>query len=228
MSDEEKREIVENATDLSIKLLLPALNAATVAVFGVPIPIGSYAYSIFNNEFTSRIIDNLEYSIKQIEIKVRHINRNYISEDYFKNEFPYLFYKLLETSQKEKEREKIDLYISMLSGALAVSKQDDFSNYQPEEYLESLSKLSIKEVEMLKELYSLQRELESPYKTIYRDSWDNYNYKNDLFNLKRLESVGFIKEITGGFTNYTGGIFGITEETKQMFYLIEQGELNNN
>lgn len=155
-----------------------------------------------------RIKDDLE------QIKEDMIDKKFLETD----EFFDLLRKAIELSIKTRDKEKIKLYAHILRNALLKTTVNKETG---EEYIEVLSELSIKELSLAKVIYEMQSvgvlANENELQMALRTGWDDIPKKIAIpreeldFLLKRLERTGIIKEITGSYFDYSGGVYIITQ-----------------
>jgi len=152
------------------------------------------------NDRIMNLINELTEEMNTLEDK--KIDRYYINSE----EFIELFTKTIETAAKTRGKEKIKLYAKLLKGAI---KFQDRKKYSPEEYLQVLSELTMKELEVAKAIYKQQRKEkrkdESELEWALRCGWEKLEKdcplipKEDFqFILLRLEKSGLIRELPAG------------------------------
>lgn len=157
----------------------------------------------------------------------RMVDKDYINSE----EFIELFTKTIETAAKTRSKEKIKLYAKLLKGAI---KFQDRKKYSSEEYLQVLSELTMKELEVAKAIYKQQRKEkrkdENELQWALRCGWEKLKKdcplipKEDFqFILLRLEKSGLIKELSTGWLG-EGGIFVITDVYRKIMEYLEQNE----
>ena len=153
------------------------------------------------------------------------VDKDYIDSE----EFIEVFTKTIETAAKTRSKEKIKLYAKLLKGA---TKFQDRKKYSPEEYLQVLSELTMKELEVAKAIYKQQRKEkrkdENELQWALRCGWEKLEKdcplipKEDFqFILLRLEKSGLIRELPAGWFG-EGGIFGITDVFRKIMKYLEQ------
>lgn len=149
------------------------------------------------------------------------LDKNKIDIEYLESiEFKNILIRTVELVIKEIYEEKIEFYSNIIKNTLESSPEDRKYNF---DYVQAFSELSIEQVYILIELYTIQKE------TIFEDRgstlsimlkddvWDNFILKlNEKycieetevnFLLKRTEKSGLIYEITGAYFDYGGGIY---------------------
>jgi len=155
----------------------------------------------------------------------RMVDKDYIDSE----EFIELFTKTIETASKTRSKEKIKLYAKLLKGA---TKFQDRKKYSPEEYLQVLSELTMKELEVAKAIYKQQRKEkrkdENELQWALRCGWEKLEKdcplipKEDFqFILLRLEKSGLIRELPAGWLG-EGGIFVITDVFRKIMKYLKQ------
>jgi len=101
--------------------------------------------------FSDRIInlfDELKYEMTTLENK--KVDKDYINSE----EFIDLFIKTIEAAAKTRNKEKIKLYTKLVKGAI---KFQDRKKYSPEEYLQVLAELTMRELEVARAIYKQQK-----------------------------------------------------------------------
>jgi hypothetical protein len=104
--------------------------------------------------------------------------------------------------------------------------QDKRMTHSPEDYLTVLAELTPREVQLAKVIYTQQREgpskNENELHWASSKGWENLAVESHLeeedipFLLKRLERCGLIREITGTYYDYTGGVYAITDVFRKL------------
>lgn len=174
-----------------------------------------------------RIVAFVEQLRKDVgDLKEDAIDRTFLeSEEWFD-----LVIKTIEHSSRTRDVEKMKLYSKILRAA--VIKRDRKEN-DPEEYLNVLAELSPREIILAKAIYAQQsdrpivsltepRKSENELQWAERKGWQKLSDetgidKNDLpFLLKRLERTGLIREITGTYLDYEGGVYAITDVFRKL------------
>ena len=153
------------------------------------------------------------------------IDRKYLeSEEWFD-----LVIRVIEAAARTRSREKINLYARVLRGAVTIQDRREFS---PEEYLAVLTELTLREIEVGQVIYRQQCEVrmqpnENELQWAWRMGWKQLPElcssvpKEDIpFILLRLQKSGLVREITGTYFNYTGGVYIITESFRKLMRYI--------
>ena len=162
------------------------------------------------------------------------INKKKVDKEYLNSlEFLNLLVRTYKMALDEIEMDKIIFFSKLIKNSLESSEEDRKYNF---DYIKIVHELSIDQMHLLHEIYIQQKDL---YK--FREEYPEYtelnlvhectNWKNmpkilnekygideeDLnFLLKRTESTGLIREITGTYLNYDGGTY-IMNETLRKF-----------
>ena len=201
-------------------------SISLIPYIGSPLDIflTTKAQKIVNDRIMS-LFDKLREEMNTLEDRM--VDKNYINSE----EFIDLFIRTIDTAAKTRNKEKIKLYAKLLKGAI---KFQDRMKYSPEEYLQVLSELNIKELEVAKAVYRQQkqerREDENELEWALRCGWEELEKecpsipKEDFrFIFLRLEKSGLIRELPPGFLG-EGGIFMITDVFKKIMKYLEQSE----
>ncbi|MDR3601005.1 MAG: hypothetical protein P4L49_11095 [Desulfosporosinus sp.] len=143
-----------------------------------------------------------------------------------------MFNLAIEGAVKSRSREKLIMNVMILSNLFSVKNNGEFC---PEEYIYALGQLSPLEVKIISVFYQSYKtdvepsDSESELQKANRldaqgrliSELGIYS-ENLLFLLKRIEKLGFIKELKGSLGGYSGGRFTITESLSRMMdYLAE-------
>jgi DNA-binding MarR family transcriptional regulator len=158
-------------------------------------------------------------------LKENMIDRAFLeSEEWFD-----LVVKTFDSAARTRDSEKISLYSRIIRNSVIQSNR---KTHDPEEYLMVLSELTPREVKLAKAIYAQQKdgqkENENELLWVYGKGWKNLAAEagldgNDLvFLLKRLERTGLIKEITGTYLDYEGGVYVITEVFRKLMNYLEE------
>ena len=174
-----------------------------------------------------RIVEFLE-SLKE---EMSHIKEERIDTAYLESqEFSDIILKLMEVSLRTRDREKMRLYARFLRGAVLI--QDRNQTFL-EDYLATLIELTPVELEVARTIYEQQRNSElEPNENILQWAWrkgwkDLPNQvtsvpKADLpFILLRIEKSGLVKELTGSYAGYEGGVFVVTDTFRKLVRFID-------
>jgi hypothetical protein len=174
-----------------------------------------------------RIVEFLE-SLKE---EMSHIKEERVDTAYLESpEFSDIILKLMEASLRTRDREKMRLYAKFLRGAVLIQDRNQVSL---EDYLETLIELTPIELEVARTIYEQQRNSElEPNENILQWAWrkgwrDLPNRvtsvsKEDLpFILLRIEKSGLVKELTGSYVGYDGGVFVVTDTFRKLMRFID-------
>lgn len=174
-----------------------------------------------------RIVEFLE-SLKE---EMSHIKEERIDTAYLKSpEFSDIILKLMEASLRTRDREKMRLYAKFLRGAVLIQNRNQISL---EDYLETLIELTPTELEVARAIYEQQRNSdrgsnENVLQWTRRKGWYDLSdqvtgvAKEDLpFILLRIEKSGLIKEVTGVYVGYEGGVFVVTDAFRKLMRFID-------
>lgn len=201
-------------------------TALRFKIISIPI-VGNYidvAYTESIQTIRERILKN---SIEELDEK--KIDKEYLNSLEFLN-LLVLTYKM---ALDEIELDKIIFFSKLIKNSLESSEEERKYNF---DYIKIVHELSIDQMHLLHEIYIQQKDLykfreESPeynelnlvhectdWKNLPNILHDKYGIdENDLnFLLKRTESTGLIREITGSYIGYDGGTY-IMNETLRKF-----------
>ena len=188
-----------------------AITAIPYVGGSIDILLSNRAQSIFQK----RIMFFIFSLAKELEtLKVDEVNKEYFESD----EGIDLLLKAFDAAIKTRNEEKLALYSKILRGA---SETKNKETNMGESFLTVLTELSIEEIQLAKILYEMQKskpkKLENELIWV-SGAWEHLPEKctpiirdNISFYLKRLERTGLIYEITGGYINYSGGIYIISD-----------------
>lgn len=218
----------------AIGIVFPAIPAVVGAV---DVAITTKAQKIAERRL-NELCQSWENEMKQIPVGL--IDRNYVESE----EFFDLIFKAWEAAKRTRHDEKIHLYAKVLTQSVPLQ---DRSEHSPEDYLSILSELSLNELKVARALYHQQKESALSDESVFQ--WLNridaietgkmvfgMGQKERLINqdsvlssidlefcLLRLQSSGLLRELTGTFTDYAGGIFIITEGLRKLMEYLERG-----
>ena len=216
----ELKEYAKDVFDLGFN------TALRFKIISIPI-VGNYidvAYTESIQTIRERILKN---SIEELDEK--KIDKEYLNSFEFLN-LLVLTYKM---ALDEIELDKIIFFSKLIKNSLESSEEERKYNF---DYIKIVHELSIDQMHLLHEIYIQQKDLykfreESPeynelnlvhectdWKNLPKILNDKYGIdENDLnFLLKRTESTGLIREITGSYIGYDGGTY-IMNETLRKF-----------
>lgn len=227
MSIEIKDKIVkatESATEIYSQSALLRAEICGIPFIGssIDVLIGTRGQNIIQRRILS-FIDKLKSEVATLE-------ENKIDKEYLTNEeFFDLIFRAFEYSSRTKDDDKIELYAKILRGAVNLDNRDE---YYPEEYLEVIKELTPFELKIARAIYEQQNdqpnEGENELQWARRKGWDNLHVacgvsQEELrFLLLRIERTGLIKELTGGYYDYTGGVYVITDMFRGIMKFINE------
>ena len=194
----------------------------------VTIPIfGSYMDVVYTESMQA--IKEMAFRNSLEELDEKKIDKEYLNSLEFLN----LLVRTYKMALDEIEMDKIIFFSKLIKNSLESSEEERKYNF---DYIKIVHELSIDQMHLLHEIYIQQKDL---YK--FSDEYPEYNelnlvhectdWKNlpkilndkygidedDLnFLLKRTESTGLIREITGSYIGYDGGTY-IMNETLRKF-----------
>lgn len=202
-------------------------SISAIPFIGSPFDIflATKAQKIVNDRIMN-LFNELKEEMSTLESKI--VDKEYIDSE----EFFDLFIKTIEMTAKTRSKEKVKLYAKLLKGA---TKFQDRKKYFLEEYLQVLSELTMKELEVAKAIYKQQREKqrkdENELQWALRCGWEEVEKEcpsipeeDFRFIFLRLQKSGLVKEIVGGFFDYKGGVFVITQVFRKIMKCLEQDE----
>lgn len=173
-------------------------SITSVPFIGSPLDIflTTEAQKIVNDRIMS-LFDKLKEEMNTLEDRI--VDKDYINSE----EFIELFIRTIEASAKTRNKEKIKLYAKLLKGAI---KFQNRKKYSPEEYLQVLSELTIKELEVAKAIYRQQRQErrkdENELQWALRCGWEKLEKKcpsipeeDFRFIFLRLRKSGLIQDL---------------------------------
>lgn len=194
----------------------------------VTIPIfGSYMDVVYTE--TMQAIKERTFRNSFEELDEKKIDKEYLNSLEFLN----LLVRTYKMALDEIEMDKIIFFSKLIKNSLESSEEERKYNF---DYIKIVHELSIDQMHLLHEIYIQQKDLyklreEYPEYTELNLVHECTNWKNmpkilnekygideeDLnFLLKRTESTGLIREITGTYLNYDGGTY-IMNETLRKF-----------
>lgn len=182
---------------------------------------------LFSLFYQSLVSLQEQIGLQQFDEKLKLVNND---------DFYDMLLSAIESSARTRSREKIIMNSMILSNLMAVKNEGVF---WPEEYLNAIEQLTSMEVQVLLIFYKAynnkqskeeENELEKAKKVDIRGKIQEQLYidQEDLdFILKRLERSGFIKEISGTYYDYLGGIYTVTDSLLRMMKYLAQNPLNS-
>jgi hypothetical protein len=196
--------------------------------------IGSSLDILFASKGQKIIKSRLTQILEDLKVEMNRLQENMIDSEYLESEEWFdLVLRGFEAAAKTRDREKICLYSKVLRGAFTIQNREQ--SY-PEEYLDILAELILKEIEVARVIYSQQRDSpqndENELKWAIQKGWKQLSEqcsipKEDLpFVLLRLQRSGLIREIIGTYMDYKGGVYIITESFRKLMRYL--GEISEN
>jgi hypothetical protein len=203
-------------------------SISAIPFIGSPFDVflATKAQKIVNNRIMS-LFDKLKEEMDTLEDGM--IDKDYIDSE----EFIELFIKTIEASTKTRDKEKIKLYAKLVKGTV---KFQDRKKYSPEEYLQVLAELTMRELEIARAIYKQQKREqkrekgkgEDELQWALRCGWEELEKEcpsipeeDFRFILFRLEKSGLIRELPAGWLG-EGGIFVITDVFRKIMKYLEQ------
>jgi hypothetical protein len=173
-----------------------------------------------------RFFELLEGLKKEMSlIKEDKIDRAYLESE----EFSDILLKVIEASLKTRNRDKIRLYAKFLRGAILIQNRNQLPL---EDYLATLTELTPAELEVARAIYKQQfdyepNSIENILQWAWKKGWNDLPNqvtnvsKEDLpFVLLRIQKSGFIRELTGAYVGYEGGVYVITDVFRKIMQFI--------
>lgn len=194
----------------------------------VTIPIfGSYMDVVYTESMQA--IKEMAFRNSLEELDEKKIDKEYLNSLEFLN----LLVRTYKMALDEIEMDKIIFFSKLIKNSLESSEEERKYNF---DYIKIVHELSIDQMHLLHEIYIQQKDLykfreESPeynelnlvhectdWKNLPKILNDKYGIDEDDLNflLKRTESTGLIREITGTYLEYDGGTY-IMNETLRKF-----------
>jgi len=178
------------------------------------------------NDRTMSLFDKLKEEMDTLEDRI--IDKDYMNSE----EFIELFIRTIGASAKTRNKEKIKLYAKLLKGAI---KFQDRKKYSPEEYLQVLSELTIKELEVAKAIYRQQkqekRKDENELQWALRCGWEELEKEcpsipeeDFRFIFLRLRKSGLIQDLQNSYFYSKKVVFLISDVFRKIMKYLEQGE----
>lgn len=206
-------------------------TALRFKIISIPI-VGNYidvAYTESIQTIRERILKN---SIEELDEK--KIDKEYLNSLEFLN-LLVLTYKM---ALDEIELDKIIFFSKLIKNSLESSEEERKYNF---DYIKIVHELSIDQMHLLHEIYIQQKDLYkfreesteynelnlvhecTDWKNLPKILNDKYGIdENDLnFLLKRTESTGLIREITGSYIGYDGGTYIMNETLRKFMYRLD-------
>jgi len=200
-------------------------SISKIPFIGSPLDIflTTKAQKIFSDRIMN-LFDELKYEMTTLEDK--KVDKDYINSE----EFIDLFIKTIEMAAKTSNKEKIELYAKLLKGAIKFQDRKEFS---PEEYLQVLSELTMKELEVAKAIYKQQKEKqrknENELQWALRCGWEELEKTCPLipeedfrFIFLRLRKSGLIQDLQNSYFYSKKVVFVITDVFRKIMIYLEQ------
>ena len=221
----------EFSTNVS-KALEVYCNNSTLRMMITSIPyVGNYLDLFFSTKGQKIVQDRIMFLLDQLQSEVNKIDENSINKDFLESEeFFDLLIKTFEAAVRTKHHEKIQFYAKILLNSVI---NHNCIKYEPEDYLNILSELSLQELELAKIIYTSQngvprKDDESILAWAHRCGWDDiihsYSTRTEdiVFLLKRLERSGLITVIVGLSFGDEGLVYVITARFRKMMRFISE------
>ncbi len=179
-----------------------------------------------------RIVQNRIMSLLEVlQEELRDVHENQVDKSYIESEeFFDLIVQALEAAARTRERAKIRLYAKILKGAVVGHRESDFS---AEDAVRIVLDLTPRQMEVARAVYRQQqdgpRAGENDLQWAMRAGWENLagslsesSAQETMADLLMLQRAGLVREVIGGFFDYSGGVFVITPVFRRlMTYLVE-------
>jgi len=178
------------------------------------------------NDRIMNLFNELKEEMSTLESKI--VDKDYINSE----EFIDLFVRTIDVAAKTRDKGKIKLYAKLLKGAI---KFQDRNKYSPEEYLQVLSELTIRELEVAKAVYKQQsqerKKDEDELRWILRCGWEELEKEcpsipeeDFRFIFLRLRKCGLIQELQDSYFYRKKVVFVITDVFRKIMKYLEQSE----
>jgi hypothetical protein len=219
-------------SEIAKKASVSYTNNTILRVLVNAIPyIGSSMDIIFASKGSKIIQERIEVLLRNLETEMGFIEEKMVDYEYLRSEefFDFLT-KVIEASAKTRDRAKIHLYAKMLRGSVVLRDKREFSS---EDYLNILIELTPRELEVASVIFEQQGDdrpssNENDLQWAYKMGWKNLADKlptvsrEDLpFVLQRLSKSGLIKEVTGSYFDYVGGVYVITDAFRKLMQFLK-------
>jgi DNA-binding ferritin-like protein (Dps family) len=218
--------------DISEKLQLAAQAYSNNTILRAAVNIIPYIGGSLDVLISSKgykvVQKRIESLLEQLQRDMSSVKENMIDHTFLESEEWFdLVLKALESAARTRDSEKIRMYSKILRNSVI---QDKHKTHSPEDYLMVLAELTPREVQLAKVIYIQQKEgpgeNENELHWASSKGWKNLAVESHLegedlpFLLKRLERCGLIREITGTYLDYTGGVYAITDVFRKMMRYI--------
>ena len=164
-------------------------------------------------------------SLDVLRLKEEAIDREYVGSPAFHD----LMVAAVLDSAAARDREKIRLNARILAGAIQVGPGDDGD---PEAHLDLIAGLKAHDLVVLRAIIAQQREAPTDRNLlVWANSrgWGRLQEQiapvpvHDLeYRLHRLERAGCVREITGPYVGYPGGVMMLTDATRHLVAWIDR------
>jgi len=174
--------------------------------------------------------ERIKSLLEQLQTDMGTVKENTIDRTFLESEEWFdLVVKALESAARTRDSDKITLYSRILRNSVIQSNR---KTYSPEDYLTILAELTPREVELAKAIYAQQsdrpKDNENELHWARRRGWENLaaesglDEKDLIFLLIRLERSGLIRQVTGSYLGYEGGVYVITEVFRKLMDYLEK------
>lgn len=199
-------------------------------IASIPI-VGGSLDVVFSTQGQKNVQRRLVLLITQLQIDYRSLEERVIDKNFVKSEeFFDLLVKVLDASARTRHDEKIRIYARILCNSTI---NEYHILYNPEDYVDVLSELSIQELHLARRIYLSQKstpqnDKEADLGWVKRCGWEHIIESvpaEDInFLLKRLERTGLITEVMGMYLGYSGGVYKITDTFRKMMEFLNLNE----
>jgi len=207
-------------------------NTALRAVVNVIPYIGSSLDVLFASKGKEIIQKRINTFLSELHLEMEKVKEEKVDKAYLESEeFFDLLISALEKVSKTRSKRKISLYAKILKNAVLVDKVKDHD--EPEKYLSVVAELSEDEILLAKIIYDQQKERphsgENELRWAKNKGWNelpklakDFSSPDDLcFLLNRIAKSGLLREITGTFLDYQGGVYVITETFRKIMDFLD-------
>ncbi len=203
-------------------------------ICGIPF-IGSSIDAFFGTRGQNIIQRRIFHFINKLKSEIAKLEEKKVDKEYIiSEEFFDLMFRAFEYTGRTRDDSKIELYAKILRGAVNI---DNRNEYDPEEYLEVIKELTPFELKVAKAIFEQQAskdwtdaEISTMGEVGWARSkgWDKLSDTCEVsqeelrFLLIRIERTGLIKEITGSYYDYSGGVYVITDMFRKIMKFISE------
>lgn len=174
----------------------------------------------------------IENFIEELKIELKDFNEKKLDKEYLESE---CFFDLIINTFKKvvinRTKEKTKLFAKIIKNS--ISNESQKNHDEPFIYLDTISELSEQEMILANKIYIMQKDKPdsnlNELEWATKKGWGNLPtscpqiMEEDIpFLLKRIEKTGLIKEITGVYLDYNGGIYIITETFRKLMNFINK------